>query len=115
MTGDWKVGVRPVLANLWKDRVVYAAVTGPKSGNGTRRLFLCTKNPAEFVLAHDRCGDKAIRGYGKEDSRYLPLACYGLRWPIEVSYYEEKTFWSLGEYHVRSRKGIERLVNLQSV
>ena len=38
-TGDWKVGVRPVLTRLWGERVVYAIVTLPKSGNGSRRLF----------------------------------------------------------------------------
>ena len=37
---------------------------------------------------------------------------YAFRWPIEVSYYEQKTFWSLCSYMVRSRKGIEMLVNL---
>ncbi len=42
-TGDWQIGVRPVLTRLWGERVVYAIVTLPKSGNGTRRLFFCTK------------------------------------------------------------------------
>ena len=28
------------------------------------------------------------------------------------SYYEGKTFWSLAEYRIRSRQGIERLLNL---
>ena len=43
---------------------------------------------------------------------YLPLAWYGLRWNIQVSYYEGKTFWSMEEYQVRSKEEIERLVNL---
>lgn len=38
-----------------------------------------------------------------------------LRWNIEVSYYENKTFWSLGEYRVRIRKDIECLVNLKYI
>lgn len=38
--------------------------------------------------------------------------CYGFRWNIEVSYYEQKTFWSLCSYMIRSCKGIEMLVNL---
>ena len=29
-----------------------------------------------------------------------------------VSYYEQKTFWALGDYRLRSQSGIERLVNL---
>ncbi len=45
----------------------------------------------------------------------MPLAWYGLRWNIEVSYYEGKTFWSIEEYQVRSKEGIEQLVNLISL
>ena len=33
----------------------------------------------------------------------------------EVSYYEQKTFWSLCSYMVHSRKGIEMLVNLINI
>ena len=36
-------------------------------------------------------------------------------WNIEVSYYEGKTFWSMENYHVRSSRAIERLVNLLSI
>ena len=38
------------------------------------------------------------------------MTIYTLRWNIEVSYYEQKTF--LGDYRLRSQTGIERLVNL---
>ena len=34
---------------------------------------------------------------------------------IEVGYYEQKTFWSLCSYMVRSCKGIEMLVNLINI
>ena len=33
----------------------------------------------------------------------------------EVAYYEQKKFWSLGMYMLRSRTGIERLTNLLTV
>ena len=112
-TGDWKIGVRPVLTRLWGERVVYAIVTLLKSGNGNRRLFFCTKNPESIILDHGRCEDETIRGYVEENAQFLPIACYSLRWNIEVSYYESKTFWSLEEYRVRSCKGIERLINLE--
>ena len=36
-------------------------------------------------------------------------------WNIEISYYEQKTFWSLCSYMVRSCKGIEMMVNLINV
>lgn len=112
-TGDWKIGVRPALTKLWGERVVYAIVTLPKNGNGSRRLFFCTKNPESIVLDYDKCEDETIRGYGKDGAKFLPIACYMLRWNIEVSYYESKAFWSLEDYRVRSHKGIERLINLE--
>ena len=46
---------------------------------------------------------------------YIPLFLYMFRWNIEVSYYEQKTFWSLCKYMVRSHKGIEMLVNLINI
>ena len=47
--------------------------------------------------------------------QYIPLFLSSLRWNIEVSYYEQKSFWSLCSYMVRSRKGIEMLVNLINI
>ena len=91
--------------------MVYAIVTLPKSGNGSRRLFFCTKNPENIILDYGNCEDETIRGYGEENEQLLPIAYYSPRWAIEVSYYESKTFWSLEEYRVRSRKGIEHLIN----
>lgn len=46
---------------------------------------------------------------------YIPLFLYSFPWNIEVSYYEQKSFWSLCSYMVRSRKGIEMLVNLINI
>ena len=43
------------------------------------------------------------------------LFCDSFRWKIEISYYEQKTFWSFYDYMVRSRKGIEMLVNLINI
>lgn len=114
-TGDLMIGVIPVITNLWKDKVVYAVITAPKKGNGSRRLFLCTVNPEEIEFDLDSCADEKNCAYGKEDRRYLPLAWYSLRWNIEISNYEGKTFWSMEEYRIRSKEGIERLVNLMSV
>lgn len=47
--------------------------------------------------------------------KFIPMLCYCFRWNIEVSYYEQKTFWSLCSYMVRSQKGIEMLVNLINI
>ena len=37
----------------------------------------------------------------------IPLFLYGFRWNIEVSYYEQKTFWSFCSYMVRNRNRID--------
>ena len=55
----------------------------------------------------------------KKQERALHLSfllfCDSFRWKIEISYYEQKTFWSFCDYMVRSRKGIEMLVNLINI
>lgn len=114
-SGSWLIGTMPVITNLWKGRVVYALVTAPKNGKGGRRLFLCTADPKTISFDWKNSADKTTCSYGAENIFYLPLAWYGLRWDIEVSYYEGKTFWSLEEYRIRSKEGIERLVNLTSL
>jgi len=65
-------------------------VTESKKGNGTRHLFLCTKNPEEIEFDLELCADEMVRAYGKENRLYLSLAWYGFRWNIEISYYEGK-------------------------
>ena len=49
------------------------------------------------------------------DAVYPPVPVFVPVRNIEVSYYEQKTFWSLCAYMVRSRKGIEMLVNLINI
>jgi len=113
-TGDWLIGMMPVITNLWKGKTVYAPVTAPQNGKGGRRLFLCTKNPREISFDWEQSADETLHNYGGENIFYLPLGWYYLRWNIEVSYYEGKTFWFMEDYRLRSRKGIERLINLIS-
>lgn len=52
---------------------------------------------------------------GSDRMKYIPLFLYSFRWNIETSYYDQKTFWSLCSYMVRSCKGIEMLVNLINI
>ena len=47
--------------------------------------------------------------------QFIPLMLYVFRWPIEAGCYQQKTFWSLCSYMVRSRKGIEMLANLINI
>jgi len=103
-------GAKTVMTNLFKKHPVTAIVTESKSGS--RRLFLCTAS-LESLHFDTNCSDigKAVR-YAQTDISFLPLTIYALRWHIETAYYEQKKFWSLGNYMLRSRDGIECLLNL---
>lgn len=57
---------------------------------------------------------KAVH-YAETDISFLPLTIYALRWHIETAYYEQKKFWSLGDYMLRSKDGIECLLNLLTI
>ena len=103
-------GFQSVKTKLFGSRTVYAIVTKSKDGKSSR-LFLSTKKPQDicFDIAFS---DKCAASFAKADSNFIPLTIYALRWNIEVAYYEQKTFWSLGDYRLRSQTGMERLVNL---
>jgi len=111
--GDYLVGCRRVLTNLFGERLVYAYVT--QSKKGTRRLFLSTIRPYDLRMSCAWQESRALRQAGPEDMVFYPLRLYGFRWHIEINYYEQKMFWSLKEYRLRSRDGIEHLVNLVNI
>lgn len=105
------MGCRKVITNLWKGRTVYACVTAvdPEKPDGFR-LFLCTLEPEGIAVRPEDQANEKIRNY--HTWSMLPLGLFSLRWNIETSYYETKTFWCFRDYMVRSVKGIERLSNL---
>jgi len=59
-TGDWLIGMMPVITNLWKGKTVYALVTAPRNGKGNRRLFLCTKDPRGISFDWEQSADETI-------------------------------------------------------
>ena len=110
--GDYYVGVRRVLTSLFGQREVLAYVTASDKAQGSRRLFFSTIFPYQMQIF---CAWQEKSPLNQTDSRhmqFIPLLCYCFRWNIEVGYYEQKTFWSLCSYMIRSRKGIEMMVNL---
>ncbi len=113
--GDHHTGVRRVLTNIFGKREVLAYVTSAGKTGGSRRLFFSTVFPEQL---HVFCAwqEKApLNQTGSSHMQYIPLLLYAFRWNIEVSYYEQKTFWSLCSYMVRSCKGIEMMVNLINI
>ena len=113
--GDYYVGKRRVLSNLFGKREVMAYVTATDKNSTSRRLFFSTIFPEQIQMCCAWQEKEPLNQVGSSRMPYIPLLCYSFRWNIEVSYYEQKTFWSLGSYMVRSRQGIELLVNLINI
>ena len=113
--GGYYIGKRRILTNIFGTREVLAYVTATKKEGGSRRLFFSTVFPTQlqfFCAWQEKAPLNQTRSAWMD---YIPLFLYAFRWNIEVGYYEQKTFWSLCSYMVRSRKGIEMLVNLINI
>jgi len=113
--GSYYIGVRRVLTNIFGTREVLAYVTATEKEGGIRRLFFSTVFPTQLQIFCAWREKAPLNQTGSAWMDYIPLFLYSFRWSIEVSYYEQKTFWSLCSYMVRSRKGIEMLVNLINI
>lgn len=113
--GDYYMAVRRVLTNIFGGRKVLAYVTSQEKDSSCRRLFFSTVFPEQLQIFCAWQEKSPLNQTGSDRMQFIPLMLYVFRWSIEVSYYEQKTFWSLCSYMVRSRKGIETLVNLINI
>lgn len=113
--GDYYMAVRRVLTNIFGKKEVLAYVTSPEKNSSSRRLFFSTVFPEQLQIFCAWQEKSPLNQTGSSRMQFIPLMLYVFRWNIEVSYYEQKTFWSLCSYMVRSRKGIEMLVNLINI
>lgn len=113
--GGYYTGVRTVLTNIFGKRKVLAYVTSAEKDSKTRRLFFSTIFPMELQIFCAWQEKAPLNQTGSSRMQYIPLLLYTFRWQIEISYFEQKEFWSLCSYMVRSRKGIEMLVNLINI
>lgn len=104
------VADRLVKTRIFGDRTVHAYVTLSKSGS--RRLFFSTVDPMALHMSIAWQESKALRDTSSRLMTFYPLKLYKLRWGIETNYYEQKMFWELGSYKVRTKTAIEHLLNL---
>lgn len=111
--GDFHVGHRQVMTRLFGDTAVHAYVTRSKSGS--TRLFFSTVDPEKLHMSGAWQAQRSLRQAGIRDRIFYPLRLYKMRWHIETGYYEQKKFWELENYMLRSRNGIEHLLNLVNV
>ena len=85
-----------------------------------RSAMTCLGSQRRVILCCDSWYPKGCVKQLVEEYANLTIICnvrsdtalYALRWNIEIAYYEQKTFWALGDYRLRSQTGIERLLNL---
>lgn len=113
--GDYYTGMHRVLTYLFGSREVLAYVTASEKSTVSRRLFFSTVFPEQLQIFCAWKEKASLNQIRSKWMKYIPLFLYSFRWNIEVSYYEQKTFWSLCSYMIRSRKGIEMLVNLINI
>ncbi len=113
--GNYFIGYRKVISNIFSDLTIMAYVTASNKTGSGRRLFLSTINPADIHISCAWQEKSPLNQTGKDWMCYIPLFLYSFRWNIEVGYYEQKTFWSLCNYMVRSKRAIELVVNLINI
>ena len=109
----YKVAHRIVIAKLFGKRKVHAYVT--KTETNSRRLYFSTINPDNMIMNCNWQDNFLVRNIDRDNIEYSILSLYRARWNIEVSYYEQKTFWSLEKYMVRGSNSIQLLINLINI
>ena len=111
---NYLASLMDVTSNLFgKKKRVKALVTESKEAKSIR-LFICT-NPDVCAIPTSCIMDKLAKAMIEAIPESLCFASYSLRWSIETTYLELKAHWSFSDYMLRSVKGIERLINLQSM
>lgn len=90
-------------------------MTATQTTQEFRCLFFSTVFPYQMQTFCSWQEKAPLNQTGSRRMQYIPLLFYCFRWNIEVSYYDQKTFWSLCSYIVRSSRGIEILVTLINI
>ena len=112
--GKYFIAARTVMTNLFKNPVYMTVTATNLDIHKGYRLFLSTINH-EKLYAMFCSNAKTFNDDSAQVSWLLPLRLYSLRWNIEVIFYELKSFWSFGNYMLRSKQGIENFINIISI
>ena len=111
---DYRIGYKRVVTKLFGlDNVVMAVVTETRATK-SRRLFIST-DPDQSTIDISMITDATAKAIGQTVPELLCFCGYSFRWSVETNFLEQKTYWGLCDYMVRSMDGIQRLVNLQSL
>ena len=103
---DFFVATVKCMTNLFKNPVFITVTTTDIEKFSSVRMYLSTVAIEEVKMKYNK----------DEKKKKLNLYdIYKLRWSIEVIFFEQKTFWSFGQYMVRRKIAIEKYINLIGV
>ena len=80
--GDYYIGVRRVLTNIFGCREVLAYVTSSEKESSSRRLFFSTIFPEQMQIFCAWQEKAPLNQTGSDRMQYIPLFCYSFRWNI---------------------------------
>lgn len=80
--GEYYIGFRKVMTNLFNDHPVYAYVTASTKTSDTRRLFFCTVDPNCIRISCAWYEKTPLNHTGREWMPYIPLFLYSVRWGL---------------------------------
>lgn len=107
--GDYYQATKLVRTKLFGDKTVEIMVTINDIDEFKNPKMFINTNPDECKLEEF---SKPNIKKTKDSFATGSFTDYTIRWDIEVIFYELKTFWSFGNYMVRTEQGIETYVNL---
>ncbi|WP_236932638.1 hypothetical protein [Geosporobacter ferrireducens] len=111
--GDYYVATKKAITRLF-DQPVYVTVTTTNPEELTSvRVYISTLNPEGIELFKEHEQEESNNRF--KGSENLMLRAYGIRWNIEVIFYQQKFFWGFSNYMVRNKLAIERYVNLLAI
>lgn len=112
-SGDYHIATKQVMTRLF-DHPVYITVTTTNPEKFTSvRVYISTLNEQDIQIFNNYDLDNGNSSFKGSD--HLILRAYGIRWNIEVIFYQNKFFWGFSNYMVRNKQAIEKYVNLLSI
>lgn len=110
--GEYFVSHLKGLINLVDEEVYVTVTITDISKFSSVRSYVSTINP-NCIKSFDPTPTKISENSNTLDKTIYNI--YKIRWNIEVIFYQQKTFWSLSNYMVRTKESINTYVNLLGV
>jgi SRSO17 transposase len=110
--GDYYQATKLVRTKLFKEKTVEIMFTVKDIDEFKNPRMFINTNPNECSLEELSNPKQKTKKDKNDIFANSSFGDYAIRWDIEVIFYELKTFWSFGNYMVRTEQGIETYINL---